>query len=210
MIIMDEPIFITFMRHGRSRADDEGVIEGRYDSPLTDAGIRQVTQRANLWQAEQVHFDRIVCSTLQRVQTSARIVGEILNAPVEPDPDWMEFNNGPLAGLTFAEAEKRYPTPAFRNPYEPFWESGESEWEIHRRAARAIENLVRRAAGSTLVIAHGGILNVALRCIVGAPIPVNGVGVWFYFGDTGYVRTSYRPDRHQWLIRELNPGFAET
>ena len=26
------------MRHGRSRADDELVHEGRYDSPLTDVG----------------------------------------------------------------------------------------------------------------------------------------------------------------------------
>ena len=26
------------MRHGRSRADDEMVHEGRYDSPLTDIG----------------------------------------------------------------------------------------------------------------------------------------------------------------------------
>ena len=32
---MDEKdIFITFMRHGRSRADDEQVHEGRYDSLL--------------------------------------------------------------------------------------------------------------------------------------------------------------------------------
>ena len=29
---MEKIIHITFMRHGRSRADDEGVHEGRYDA----------------------------------------------------------------------------------------------------------------------------------------------------------------------------------
>jgi len=127
MIIVDDRVFITFMRHGRSLADDEGVCEGRYDSPLTEAGRQQVVQRANLWLADQIHFDLIIASTLARAQMSASIIGDILNVPMETDPDWMEFNNGPLAGLTFEEAEKRYPPPAFRNPYQRFWESGESE-----------------------------------------------------------------------------------
>ena len=35
---MNSDIKIMFMRHGRSRADDENVIEGRYDAPLTDGG----------------------------------------------------------------------------------------------------------------------------------------------------------------------------
>jgi len=42
---MDPKIFITFMRHGRSRADDENVHEGRYDSPLTEIGRAQIRQR---------------------------------------------------------------------------------------------------------------------------------------------------------------------
>ena len=35
---MDNSIYITFMRHGRFRADDEEVNEGCYDSLLTDVG----------------------------------------------------------------------------------------------------------------------------------------------------------------------------
>jgi 2,3-bisphosphoglycerate-dependent phosphoglycerate mutase len=32
---MHDRISVTFLRHGRSRADDEKVHEGHYDSPLT-------------------------------------------------------------------------------------------------------------------------------------------------------------------------------
>jgi 2,3-bisphosphoglycerate-dependent phosphoglycerate mutase len=61
-------IDITFMRHARSRADDEGVHEGRYDSPLTDVGRAQIQARADGWRAAGVTFDRIVASTLLRAR----------------------------------------------------------------------------------------------------------------------------------------------
>jgi len=119
------------------------------------------------------------------------------------------MDNRPLAGLPFDVAESRYPKPAFRNPYEPFHGVGESETALHCRAALALEGLVRRGPGSYLVVSHGGFLNAVLRNIVGAEAPVNGVhGVWFSFGDTGYVRCLYRPKIHQWIIKELSPGLG--
>ena len=37
---------IIFLRHGRSKADDERKHEGRYDSPLTEVGKEQAKRRA--------------------------------------------------------------------------------------------------------------------------------------------------------------------
>ena len=47
---------ITLMRHGRSRADDEMVHEGRYDAPLTDIGRAQVRLRGGGVEALWRHF----------------------------------------------------------------------------------------------------------------------------------------------------------
>jgi len=198
MLEMD--IFITFMRHGRSRADDEQVIEGRYDSPLTEVGREQVTRRARQWLETGVCYDRIITSTLARARESAEIVGRVLQVPVDLDPDWMEMDNGPLAGLSHEEAQERYPRPAFRNPYEGLAGSGESEWDLHSRAARAVQRLIRRGPGRYLVVAHGGILNAALRHVVGAPVPLNRQGIWFEFDDAGFYETVYTPTRHIWRI----------
>jgi 2,3-bisphosphoglycerate-dependent phosphoglycerate mutase len=58
-----------------------------------------------------------------------------------------------------------------------------------------------------LIVSHGGILNAALRSIVGAPPPVNGQhGIWFALGDTGYVQMSYDPHRHQWIVHAFDSG----
>lgn len=194
------------MRHGRSRADDEGVHEGRYDSPLTETGRAQALARAQDWLAQNTSFGCIISSTLRRATETAEIIGKILGIPIEGDPDWMEINNGPLAGLLFDIAAVKYPKPDFRNPYEPLWLTGESDWEVYCRAARAVEKVVRRGSGHYLVVAHGMIFNTALRTIVGAQPPVNGTGIWFSFGDTGYARFDYYPNEHQWVLRELRPG----
>lgn len=200
---MDNEICITFLRHGRAQHHDEGKHGGQYDSALTELGKSQVRARALGWQAEGMRFDSIIASTLQRALTSARIIGEILGAPVETDADWMEMDNGPLAGISRKIALAQYPKPAFRNPYEPFCGSGESDWELYCRAARAVEKVVRRGAGHYLVVAHGGILNAALRTIVGAQPAVNRQGVWFALGEAGYVRATYELQQHHWVIEEL-------
>ena len=204
---MDDVIQITLMRHGRSRADYEMVHEGRYDSPLTDVGRAQVSSRAEQWKRSGVTFDLIVASTLVRASESAQIVGEVLDAPIEYDPDWMERDNGPLAGLPFAVARERYRRPDFANPFQPYETStgeGESGWDLLVRGASALQRVVRRRRRSSLVVAHGGILNAAMYCILGVCPPTRDSGVRFAFGDACFVRTSYRPDHHLWTISEMS------
>ena len=204
---LDNTVHITLMRHGRSRADDEMVHEGRYDSPLTDAGRAQVRLRAEGWKRSAITFDLTVASTLVRASESAQIVGEVLDVPVEYDPDWMELDNGPLAGLPFDVAKERYPKPDFANPFQPYVATtgeGESSWDLLRRAAGALQSVVRRGQGSFLVVAHGGILNAAMYCMLGAFPPPHGSGVHFAFGDAAFVHTSYSPGQHRWTIREMS------
>ena len=196
------------MRHGRSRAADEMVHEGRYDSPLTGVGKAQVRARADEWKRSGVTFDLIFASTLVRASESAQIVGETLDVPIEYDPDWMEIDNGPLAGLPFDVGREKYPRPEFSNPFQPLLATGEGEssWDMVVRAARALQRVVNRGERSSLIVAHGGILNAAMHCILGFAAPTRGPhssGATFAFGDAGYVRTSYDASRHVWVVREM-------
>lgn len=204
---MTSPISLTMLRHGRSLADDERVHEGRYDSPLTAIGKQQLQVRADQWLQEGRHFDLIIASTLQRAQKSAEIIATALSVPLELDADWREMDNGPLARLTFEEAERLYPTPVFRNPYQPFCGSGESGWQLYTRAVRALESVIQRGAGTYLVVAHGMILNAALGSICGTPPTLNNSGISFSFGDAGFVDLRYHPDRHRWQLFQMDHGF---
>lgn len=198
---------IYFLRHGRSKADDEKRFEGRYDSPLTDVGRKQANRRAINWKNENLKFHKIITSPLKRALETAQIIGDVLECEVEEDNDWMEMNNGQLAGLTYEEAQEKFPRPVFRNPYERIVNgTGESTWQLHSRAINALENVMQNKEGKYLVVAHGGILNATVRMIVGAQPPVNDIGLYFKFGDTGYLQTEYKPEKHIWIIKNFVPG----
>jgi len=198
---------IIFLRHGRSRADDEGRFEGRYDSPLTDQGRDQASRRAEEWVSRGERFDEIISSPLVRALETAKIIGEQLGCRVTEDPQWLEMDSGNLAGLSYEEGRTRFPVPAFVSPYDQIAGTGESGWELHARAAVAVESVVNRGDGRYLVVAHGGIINAALRTIIGTGPPVNFGGIKFHLGDLGYVTTKYLRRHHGWTIVELASGL---
>ena len=205
---MGRIIWVTFLRHGRSQADDEGVHEGRYDSPLTEVGRAQAKNRAQDFRGRGFEFDLIISSPMRRARSTAEIIGQELNVPIEFDEDWMERDNGPLAGMKREVAAETYPRPAFRNPYEPICGTGESAWELYRRASRAVEDVIRRGTGRYLIVAHGGILNAAMSAIMGSPPRSDNLDMVFRFGDLGYARMVYEPEQHTWHLLEFSGGLT--
>lgn len=199
---------LYFLRHGRSKADDEGKHEGRYDSPLTLVGKKQVQKRASLWREDNLKFDKIIASPLVRARETAEIIAKTLACEVESDPDWLEMDNGILAGLTFAEAQEKYPKENAISPYaRKARGTGESPWQLHSRAIRALEKVIQLKKGNILIVAHGGILNAALRTIVGAQPRLGKSGLAFAFSDAGYLHAQYDFQDHIWIIKEFKPGF---
>ncbi|EYB66788.1 phosphoglycerate mutase [Deinococcus phoenicis] len=191
-------LHLTLLRHGRSRADDEGVHEGRYDSPLTAVGRGQAEALAAYWQAHPPGFEVAFCSTLARARQTAEIV-TAAKVPLYPDDLWREWDNGPLAGLPRAEALRRFPIPAFRHDLDPFTaEGGESRAAIRARALLALEGLWRAGANNVLVVSHGGFLNSVLCELTGAE---RG---WFAFRATGFATLTLRRDSPTALLTGVN------
>lgn len=182
--MVPESLELTLLRHGRSRADDERVHEGRYDSPLTEIGVAQAQKLAAYWTENPPRFEYIVCSSLMRARRTAEIVGSALGLAVTPDDAWREFDNGPVAGLTFGEAKRRYPASAFHHRFTPYTpDGGESDAAFARRVDGALEQLFLSPHRRVLVVAHGGCLNVALRNL----LRTQGA-TGFSFGDTSFAR----------------------
>ena len=201
-----QPRTLVLLRHGRSRADDERVHEGRYDSPLTDVGRDQANRLARHWRETDTRFDRVVCSSLMRARETAEIVAAAIGVDVEVSDLWMEHDNGPLAGLTAEEANERFPPPAFRSRWAPLTSSGgESVEGIHRRASEAIEVLLQGAGERLLVVAHGGVLNAALRVLLGASLRSH-----YVFTDNGIAELVVDRDADDVRLVRLGPSPVDT
>ncbi len=195
---------IVFLRHAESVGNAEGRFQGQSDPPLTETGLAQARALARRWQEEKARFDCIISSPLRRARHTAEIIAETLGVPLEFDPDWMEWHNGELAGLTHEEVGEHDGWPDLLTPYVHIGETGESRWELYLRAGRAIQRLLDRPPGRYLVVAHGGVLNMALYGILGLTLQVNFQGISFRFRNTAFATLRYEADSHRWYVLGIN------
>jgi broad specificity phosphatase PhoE len=191
---------VTFLRHGESVGNAEDRFQGQADFPLTERGTAQARALAGRWAAAGRSFDLCIASPLLRARQTAEVVAGVLNIPIEFAPVWMEVHNGKLAGLKDDEAASRVPRPKFMTPYMHWGETGESRLELLLRAGKAIQDLLDRPSGRYLVVAHGGILNMALFTVMNISLHADSQGPRFMFGNTGFADLTYEPERHSWRL----------
>jgi len=171
------------LRHGASAGDHEGRHEGRYDVPLTDHGRAQA-HRAAAWISAHLPPSALYTSPLRRAAETAEILAQYVGLPVRYDDDLMEFDNGALAGLTYAEAAARYPAPiGGYKPHEPV-PDGECDITFRARAELVWSRLsIAAAEGERIgIVAHGGIISRLYQCFLNLPLQTN---LRLVTGDTG-------------------------
>lgn len=163
---------LLLIRHGETRWNQEGRIQGWRDSPLTVAGIAQ----AQLLAARLAHerLDRLYTSDLGRARATAAPIAARLGLEVEIDPGLRERAYGVLEGCTWPEAERAYPEAharvAARDP-EFVVPGGESARAFHARVVEALARIAAEHRGRRVaVVAHGGVLGVVFRYASGLPL----------------------------------------
>ncbi len=200
---------LFLLRHGESEGVAQRFLQGRTDTRLTDAGRAQAGQLAAFWRSENRSFDWAVCSPLMRARETAEIVCAGLGIEsLRPDPDWMERDFGEGEGQNYEVIELWYndrPRPA---AFEPIYNTGESEWDQHVRAARAMGrvvcDLLSREAGSALVVAHGSIIGAALHVLLGQfPTGRMRPPEWA-LDPCGYARLVYQAAVGRWSVSSFN------
>ncbi len=201
---MPDIYHFILLRHGESVGNQEGLVQGQSDFPLTETGRKQSQALAQRWLAEGQNFDRIISSPQSRCRETAEIIAGFLGVIVEFDPIWMERDYGSVSGMFDKEALSTEQRPLYSIPYLPVGGNGESMWELYLRAGQAVLSLVRLPAGSYLVVSHGGILNMLLYNILGIAPQAYFRGPRFLFRNTGFASLTYNPNEHIWRVLGMN------
>jgi len=201
---MDRPIYhFTFLRHGESVGNAQLRWQGQSDYPLTEKGRAQALALAERWKLESKKFDLVIASPLVRARETAEIVAAALDVKVELDPSLMERDSGEMEGLTIDEVRQR-PQPSYVTPYHSIGGDGEGDWALFLRAGKSLHDLLRRPAGSYLIVSHGGLLNQFMHAIVGVAHHADPSGIRFHFENTSFAHVIYYPQRHRWAIDAVN------
>lgn len=200
----EKPVYhFVFLRHGESTGNAESRWQGQSDYPLTERGRAQAAALANRWRTEGVKFDLTISSTLVRAKETAEIIATALQVPLELDEIWLERDIGEMEGLTSSEVQQR-PRPPYVTPYDSVGGDGEGDWALFLRAGQALHSLLKRPAGSYLIVSHGGLLNQLMHAIVGVAHHADPSGVRFRFENTSFARVMYLPHQHRWAIDAVN------
>ena len=99
---------IYLIRHGQTYFNIEGRIAGQIETNLTEIGKKQALDCALNLKNNNVKFDAILCSTLQRAKDTASIIASIIPSPIVENDDCKEFSNGIFEGIKAEDLQKRF------------------------------------------------------------------------------------------------------
>ena len=180
---------LLIIRHGESEADILDVHEGRADFNLTEKGHAQAQAMAD-YLKEYCPINKIYASPLKRAFQTATHLSEAIGVPVITDENLMEFNNGLIAGLSWKEADEKYPfvpdLPVHASVYEQ-----ESKLEFRYRAEYVLSKIIAEndEDSTVAIVSHGGMINQLYQAFLKLPVSSR---MAFVTGDTGI---------HEWLIK---------
>jgi broad specificity phosphatase PhoE len=196
---------IVFLRHGESEGVQQGILQGHLDLPLTPRGKASIQALAEDWRENQRRFDRILTSPLERARETAEIIAAALAIPrVDIAPGWIERDFGKGEGAGLQAIADWYQPRGWPTPFEPIYDSGETEWQAHLRAGQAIEALLRLPEGRYLVVSHGNILNAALHMVMGILPYGQTLPVEMGLRPGCFAELQYEPVTGRWRLLSFN------
>jgi len=155
------------VRHGESRAQELGILGGHTGcTGLSELGRRQIgLLRDRLTDSRELaEAAALYSSVMPRAIETAQIIAPALGGlEVRSECDFCEGHPGDADGLSWDELAEQWPAPET-------WDADHSRapgWETWRemgdRVQRALESLVERHPGETVVVAcHGGVVVQAM------------------------------------------------
>ncbi len=146
---------IYVARHGQTVWNAKNWVCGITDSELTEKGIKQAEQLAEL--VKGCNIDLILTSPLKRAMDTSKIIGDRWNIQIEVEPALIEQNYGIYEGVDRSDpgflANKRQ--FAYKYP------GGESQMQVAGRIYPLLERIKAKYADkNVLLVCHGGVCRV--------------------------------------------------
>ena len=160
-----------FVRHGESEGNRRHIVQGHLDAALTENG-RTHARAAAEWFSTR-HIDAVYTSPLARAADTAAEIARS-NGEVEPVPlqELIELDTGIFSGLSFADAQSKFPLEyaEFRRRS---WEAvpeAERMASLRKRTLVVWDRLIESAGAgnrSIVSVSHGGTIQWLIRASMG-------------------------------------------
>lgn len=166
---------ITFLRHGKTQATEDGVFCGSTDLPLSEKGEAEAFAAAETLRDER--FDVIFYGVKKRVlQTTDIVLSKLRRIPpiLLKSEQITETDFGLFEGLSARTIEKKYPDEW--NAYLQNWTQytfpeGDNVLDFYERCSRFIHDVLFEYENNRiLIIAHKGFILACLSALISGDI----------------------------------------
>lgn len=160
---------LLLIRHGESRWNVEGRIQGQLDVPLSGRGERQAEAIAR--RLREVPVAAIYASPLRRAQATAEAIAGVHGLPLRTVPQLTEIDHGDWQGRTVAEiaaADRDRFGLWSRLPGRVRMPNGERLFDVRQRVLAALGTMAGSHEGHTIaVVSHEVVIKVIVAETVG-------------------------------------------
>ncbi len=161
------PRTFILVRHAQSEHHVRGLTGGWTDTPLTELGHRQAQRVAERLGRELNGVPvALYASDLARTRETADHIARRLGLLPTFDERLREWNNGEAAGLSWEEANTRWPQPSRWTADLRHWPGSETWREFQSRAASFVASLPASEA-TALIVTHGGTIEALVSAWLG-------------------------------------------
>lgn len=150
----------TFVRHGQTFWNKNGIMHGQFDIPLNYTGFKQAKKIATELKTE--HYDLCLCSPLKRAKSTAfSILLHHKNTDISYDYRLMEINKGLLEGKHLnSEKLLKSEDDKFLRKFKI-----ESKKQFFARVKEFINEIEKKHKNKKiLIVAHSGTIKMLLFC----------------------------------------------
>jgi broad specificity phosphatase PhoE len=173
---------IVLVRHGESRAQELGILGGHTGCQgLSEHGRTQVEALRDRLEStkELADASALYASVMPRAVETAELLAPALGGlEVRSECHFCEGHPGEADGLSWAELDERHPAQEWDADARrvPGWET----WtEMGERVSGALETIIERHPGETVVVAcHGGVVVHAMLHFMGLDVVASDRRAW--------------------------------
>lgn len=196
---------LVLVRHGESLATVERVIGGpRTCRGLSDLGHRQSKRLAvRLAETAELRIGALYSSGFPRARETAAHLQAALGQHCVIEPAFGEHDPGPdCDGLSYDEFVARFGMPDWESdPDLEVFPGGETVSVFHRRVHTAVDELIERHRGeSVMVVCHGGVIDAVMRRLLQAPV----VGGFQMYTANTSLTEAHLLEAGQWRLVRYN------
>lgn len=201
-------IYLT--RHGQNVDNANGVLNGHRDKPLTELGLSQAFNLAEIIKTSNLNIDKVFSSPLSRAYKTAEVVSKELKLP---EPEVLELlierDFGLMSGKSISDVESMCAPDIIKTDTVTYFlspEGAETFPQLIVRAKRLLNWIIQKNfSENILLVCHGDIGKMLYAAFYN--IPWQEVLRKFHFGNTDILlldKSSAVEDRHIVKIEQFN------